>query len=150
MWSDISLWFLFALPWWYWAFFHVSVGHMHVFFFFKILFIYLRERERTWAGGGAEEEGERENPKQIPLWVPSLTQGSIPGPWDHDLSLRQTFNQLSHPGTPVHLLWRNVCVFQFLSGLFGGFWCWSVDILYIFWILNLYWICHLQISSPIW
>ena len=27
-------------------------------------------------------------------------QGSIPGPQDHDLSLRQTPNQLSHPGNP--------------------------------------------------
>ena len=26
--------------------------------------------------------------------------GLIPGPWDHDLSPRQTLDRLSHPGTP--------------------------------------------------
>ena len=33
------------------------------------------------------------------LPVGSLMQDSIPGPWDHDLSQRLTFNSLSHPGT---------------------------------------------------
>lgn len=45
----------------------------------------------TRAGGGAEGEGEA---------VSSLNGGSMPRPWDHDLSQKQTFNQLSHPGTP--------------------------------------------------
>ena len=31
-------------------------------------------------------------------------QGSIPGPLDHDLSLRQMFSQLNHPGTPLAVL----------------------------------------------
>lgn len=29
------------------------------------------------------------------------TQGSILGPWEHDLSRKQIFNRLSHPGAPV-------------------------------------------------
>ena len=58
------------------------------FYFLKILFIWEREREQR----------EREN--QTPHWVGSLTWDSIPGPWDHDLSQRQTFNQLNHLGTP--------------------------------------------------
>ena len=33
----------------------------------------------------------------------SLTQGSIPGPREHDLSQRQMFNQLNHPSAPVKL-----------------------------------------------
>ena len=33
-------------------------------------------------------------------------RGSIPGPWDHDLSRRQKLNPLSHPGAPTihHLI----------------------------------------------
>ena len=33
--------------------------------------------------------------------------GSIPGLWDHDLSQRQTLNQLSHPGTPDLYILKN-------------------------------------------
>ena len=34
VWGDISLWFLFAFPWWLvcWVSFHVSVGQLYVFF----------------------------------------------------------------------------------------------------------------------
>ena len=48
------------------------------FLFFKISFIYLRERERAQAG-------ERE--KQATLQAGRPTQGSIPHPRDHDLTL---------------------------------------------------------------
>jgi len=34
------------------------------------------------AGGGKQRERER----QAPRWAGSPTWGSIPGPWDHDLS----------------------------------------------------------------
>ena len=33
-------------------------------------------------------------------------QGLIPGPQDHDLSQRQTLNQLSHAGTPLFIYFR--------------------------------------------
>ena len=52
-------------------------------------------REHKWAGGG-----HREMEKQAPHWAGSTTQGSIPGPWDQDLSRRQTLNQVNHPGAP--------------------------------------------------
>ena len=59
--------------------------------FFKDFIYSTEERESTTRGEGEEEasfllSGE-------PVW------GSIPGPWDHDLSQRQKLNWLSHPGT---------------------------------------------------
>ena len=69
-------------------------GKEHI-LFFKILFIW--ESMHTWVEAVAEEGGGE---KQTPCWAESPTQGSIPGPWDHDLSWRQTLNGLSHPGTP--------------------------------------------------
>ena len=42
-------------------------------------------------------EGQRE--KQVLYGAGSWMWGSIPGPWDHDLSQRQMLRQLSHPGT---------------------------------------------------
>ena len=43
-----------------------------------------REHEHEWG------EGQKERDKQTPHWVGILTQGSIPGPWDHDLSQSST------------------------------------------------------------
>ena len=43
----------------------------------------------------------REREKQAFYWGGSPMQGLIPEPWDHDLSWRQTLNQLSHPGSPT-------------------------------------------------
>ena len=63
-------------------------------FIFKVLFIYLTERERSQAGGVGEGEG-----KVGFHWAGSWTQGLIPRPWDHDLSLKQMLNRLSYPGT---------------------------------------------------
>ena len=62
--------------------------------FFKILFIWESEREQELRGG----EGQREREKQTPHWARSPMQDWNPGPWDHDLSRRQTLNHLSHPG----------------------------------------------------
>ena len=53
-----------------------------------ILFTYLTQREIEHKQGEWQGEGEA----GILMW------GSIPGPWDHDLSQRQMFNRLSHPG----------------------------------------------------
>ena len=38
--------------------------------------------------------------KQASHWAGSPTQGSILGPWDHEVSQRQILSQLSHPGAP--------------------------------------------------
>jgi len=53
-----------------------------------------RQRQREWQ---AEAEGEAGSPQSRG----SLMWDSIPGPWDHDLSRRQTLSRLSHPGTPT-------------------------------------------------
>lgn len=39
--------------------------------------------------GEEQRERERENLKQTLLWAQSPTWGSIPQPWDHDLSQNQ-------------------------------------------------------------
>lgn len=83
-----------------------------VLFFLRILFIYLTQREK------AHRQGKREKEKQAPHWARSLMQGSIPGPQDHDLSQRQMFNQLSHPGTPIfYILNKIMSCFVFYSAL---------------------------------
>ena len=70
-------------------------------FGFLKYFIYSREREgaeaekRAWAGGEAERERETDPP--YPPWAKSPIGDLILGPWNHDLSQRQTFNWLSHP-----------------------------------------------------
>ena len=72
-------------------------------YFFKD-FIYLFEREREqskWKHkqeGGAEGEGEAGSPLSRKP-DPDL----ILGPWDHDLSLSQMFNWLSHPDAPKYV-----------------------------------------------
>jgi len=52
------------------------------FFFFKILFIYF-DRDIAREGTQARGVGEGE---QASRGAGSLMRGSIPGPWDHDLS----------------------------------------------------------------
>ena len=64
-------------------------------YFFNISFIYLRETEHK------RVDRQRKNEKQTPYWAGSLMWGLIPGPWDHDLSLRQMLNQLNHPSAPI-------------------------------------------------
>ena len=58
---------------------------------FKILFIWEGERKRESEGAKGEGEADSLLSKE-PSW------GSILGPWDHDLSQKQTLNWLSHPG----------------------------------------------------
>ena len=58
------------------------------YFFKKILFVSERERER------ASMSRERGRGPSLPA-----EQDSILGPWDRDLSRRQTLNQLSHSDT---------------------------------------------------
>ena len=47
--------------------------------------------------------------------------GSIPGPWVHDLSWRQTPNHLSHPGAPISIVstvtWSVVLCYSSLNRL---------------------------------
>ena len=52
--------------------------------------------KRAQAGGAAE--GEREEGSWRSREPKTL--GSIPGPWDHDLSWRQPLNWLNHLGSP--------------------------------------------------
>ena len=63
----------------------------------RFFFLFAWERERAWVGEGEETETDSH-------WAGGLTWGSISGPWDHDLSQRQTLNQLSHPGTPEEVI----------------------------------------------
>ena len=67
-------------------------------FFFKSLFIWQRERDHkhTQKSRGSKRGRSRLHTEQGArrIW------GSIPGPWDHDLSRRQMLNRLSHPGIP--------------------------------------------------
>ena len=61
----------------------------------KDLFIWEKNRACTSRG-----RNKRRGRNRLPIEQGTPTWGSIPGPWDHDLSPRQTVNQLSHPGTP--------------------------------------------------
>ena len=66
--------------------------------FFKRL--YLREREKEHKQGAGAERGR----SKLPTEQRTQQRGAlIPGPWNHDLSQRQTLNRLSHPGAPAHL-----------------------------------------------
>ena len=69
--------------------------------FFISFFFNLRERERVRAGERGRGR-ERDNPKQAPHSVQSLTQGSIIPPWDHDLSQNQELDvqPTEPPGAP--------------------------------------------------
>ena len=73
---------------WSVAYTHVSMHTHNVVFCFVLFF-----KERAQEGGGAEGERNRQtdrhNPKQAPCSSWSLTRGSIPRPWDHDLSRNQ-------------------------------------------------------------
>ena len=54
-------------------------------------------------GGGREREREKRNFKQAPRSVQNQTWGSIPQPWDHDLSPNQELDaQPTEP--PMHPL----------------------------------------------
>ena len=51
-------------------------------------------------------EGRGRNPKQVPCSARSLMQGSIPRPWDHDLSGNQESDvqPTEQPGAQVPVL----------------------------------------------
>ena len=51
---------------------------------------------------------QREREKQVPHEQGAQTQGSIPGPKDHDLSWRQMLNRPSHPDAPRAQFIQNV------------------------------------------
>ena len=63
---------------------HTKVERIrHIYLFLKDLIFYLFEREREHEQSRGVEV-DRED--QAPCEVESLTQGSIPGLWDHDMS----------------------------------------------------------------
>ncbi|XP_064436551.1 ADP-ribosylation factor-like protein 6 isoform X2 [Mirounga angustirostris] len=69
------------------------------------------EREKETS---REEEG-RQRKKQASCSAWSPMWDSIPGPWDHDLSQRQTFNGLSHPGIPEDIKHRRIPILFFAN-----------------------------------
>ena len=69
------------------------------FFSFLKYFIYLAERKRESTSRGSGMQRERE--KQAFYSTGNPMQGMIPGPQDHDLSLRQMLKRLSHLGAPT-------------------------------------------------
>ena len=78
----------------------VHIPALVVFVCFKFLYIYLTERERESASTSRGSCRQRGRSRLL------TQQGSIPGPWDHDLSQRQTLNQLSYPRAP----WMNFSI----------------------------------------
>ena len=97
--------------WGYFSEFHLSYSvkqstlkrSMFLFFLRFYLFIWEREWESTsrgttrgrWKSSLLTEQG---------AWRP--TWGSIPGPWDHDLSQSQMLNWLGHPGAPISMCFK--------------------------------------------
>ena len=63
-------------------------------FFLQILFIYLTERKKGgwWLAQAGEQQAEGEGEAGFPLRAEELMWGLIPGPQNHDLSLRQMLN----------------------------------------------------------
>ena len=84
----------------------VNIMESGVLWIFLLRF-YLFIWESEWVRKHKEGEEKRKSEKQDPHWAGSLTWGSNPGPWDRDLSQRQTLNWLNHPGTPVLWLLRS-------------------------------------------
>ena len=79
---------------------HYFYSHFSLFFeYFIYLFDRHKETEREWERESTSRGSWRQSEKQASCQVESPTRGSIPGPWDHDLSQMQTLNYLSHPGT---------------------------------------------------
>ena len=83
-----------------------------------LTFIYLRERGRERQRNRASEwsrgrEREKENLKQAPPSGRSLMQGSIPQPWDHDLSQNQELG--AQPTEPLRCSILTFILRSFLS-----------------------------------
>ena len=74
--------------------------------FIYFLMLFERERERAnMSGGGAERDRDRDRVWSR-LQAPSCQHRARRGAWtqelrEHNLSWRQTLNQLSHPGVPM-------------------------------------------------
>ena len=76
----------------------MSTYRKPVFITISFLRLYLFDRER-------EREEQTEKEKQDFLYCArSQMQDLIPRSLDRDISLRQTLNRLSHPGTPSQFL----------------------------------------------
>ena len=83
-------------------------------FFSKDFYLRERERENTngeW-GGGAEGEGEAASPLSK---KPNMVLN--PRPQNHDLSWRQMFRKLSHPGPPRSTIPQNMGRLSFNLGM---------------------------------
>ena len=83
-------------------------NRMHWLISFLRFYLFIWERESMSWRQRMEAEAERE--KQTRHWAGGLTRDLIPGPWDHNLSWRQTLNPLSHPGSLVLIIFFQVCL----------------------------------------
>ena len=107
---------------------------------------YFRERDHK-LGRGTEEKGQ--NLKQTPYSAQSPTQGSIPWPWDHDLSWNQELD--SQPTEPLRqpcltyllLFFFKKCIYILLF-MFVRFWKISSFKLYSFYSNNEYLLLFLK------
>ena len=73
----------------------ILFSHPYDAFFKKRFYLFWKSmREKAHEG----RERQKQSEKQAPCWAGTLTQGSIPGPWYHDVSWRQNLNLLSHSG----------------------------------------------------
>ena len=102
-------------------------------FFLKILFIWERECAGIQAPAGGRAAGEGEDPKSIPSWGWSPTQGFI-SPWSHHPEITiptetksQLLNQLSHAGAPKWGIFlplnKWMCYMENIEGRDKGVWC---------------------------
>ncbi|XP_059042713.1 solute carrier family 41 member 2 isoform X3 [Mustela nigripes] len=73
-------------------------GHTSLTVIFIVVYLLAAGLQRDSEREHERGEGQRE--KQTPHGAGSLMRDSIPGIQDHDLSRRQSSNQLSHPGIP--------------------------------------------------
>lgn len=90
-----------ALAVWDFLMFHTNCGIICFFLLWKMSWVFVfvfKERE--------SKEGLEEKP--TPLWAGKPTWRLIPWSWDHDMSWRQTSDQLSCLGTP-HLCFDRIC-----------------------------------------
>ena len=76
-----------------WIKFHIRMERSACYFFFFIYLAHRVKEHKQWGGRGRGRS-------RLPTEHEARHGGSIPGPWDHDLSWRQTLNPLSHPGAP--------------------------------------------------
>ena len=60
----------------------------------------MSQKESTKLGGVVRGRGRGRGRSRFPAELSRPKPGLIPGPWDRDLSPRQTLHRLSHPGVP--------------------------------------------------